>query len=110
MCIQAEVNAERVFWDEEFSIIGESLELWNENVIPWMHGSGLMPQDKRNHQDILKWYKAIAHKIATSRGWKYDKESDSYVTDLVTAEESQMVMEELARRSNKQNDEIYEAI
>lgn len=110
MNIPTEVDNERVFWEEEFNIIGESLILWNENVVPWMHGIGLVAKDKRNQPEILKRYKSIAHKLATSRGWHYELSTDSYAVDSITETEKQTVMDELARRETAKNDDLYEAI
>ena len=67
-------------WRMEFDAIGDSLELFNRNVLPWMRGQNLQPLDIRLHDSsALVDYKRIAHSEATKHGWKYDKKNDCYV-------------------------------
>jgi hypothetical protein len=66
-------------WRSEFDAIGDNLDLWNRNVIPWMHGLNLVATDIRHDPESLTQYKRLAHAYATKRGWVYDKASDTYV-------------------------------
>lgn len=82
---------DKSLWNEEFRVMGSSLVIFNQNVIPWMKVRG----DE---------YKRYAHAEAKRRGWKFNSETMEYEEPApLTEEERAKVIDELGRLERRKH-------